>query len=96
MARQHCVVKRKGRMEKYDEKKVYGSVYAACFVVKMSKKACERVSGAVVGRITKWVKAESRKKICVNTADIFRKVTAELKKHDKDAAFMYGTHRDIS
>ncbi|MBI2040794.1 MAG: hypothetical protein HYT16_01705 [DPANN group archaeon] len=92
----HCVVKRKGRIEKYDEKKVYGSVYAACFVVRLSKKACENVAKSVAGRITKWVKAESKKKICVNTSDIFRKTTTELKRHDKDAAFMYETHRDIS
>ena len=43
----HCVVKR-GRTEcsGYDERKVYGSTYAACYVVRMSEQECEKIADA--------------------------------------------------
>ncbi len=92
----HCVVKRKGRTEEYDERKVYGSVYAACLSVNESEKGCEKMAAAVAKKITAWIKAGAKKGICVDTRQISARIIAEIKKHDKDAAFMYETHRDIS
>lgn len=86
------VVKRKGHEEKFDEKKVYGSVYAACYIVHMKEKECEKIAGGVTGDVKRWIK---NKKV-VNSHDIFRLTVRELKKKSKDASFMYETHRDIS
>lgn len=92
----HCVVKRKGRTEEYDERKVYGSVYAACLSVNANEKKCETTANLIAKKITTWIKVGAKKGICVDTRQIGAKVVVELKKHDKDAAFMYETHRDIS
>ena len=90
------MIKRAGQKEVYDEKKVYGSVYAACFSVNNGERECERISGAIAKKITAWVRAGAKKGICVDTKQIAERAAAELKKHNRDAAFMYETHRDIS
>ena len=88
----YCIVKRKGHTEEFDERKVYASCYAACLSSHVphmhAEKICEKVA--------KEVKAWARKKKMVSSDDIFRKVTAAIKKHNEDAAFMYETHRDIA
>ncbi len=90
------MVKRKGHTEDYDERKVYGSVYAACYVVKLSEKKCEQTASRVAKDITKIVKKGATKNVCLDTSVIKRLATAKLRKHNKDAAFMYETHRDLS
>lgn len=86
------VIKRKGHKEKFDERKIYGSVYAACKICEMPEKNCEKIAASV----TKDVKSMVKKKKMMNSEDIFRNVIRMLKKRHKDAAFMYETHRDVS
>ncbi len=89
-----CVVKRgrQGACYPYDEKKIYGSVYGACYSVLMGERECERVSGEVSRAVTKHlVKRKS-----VSSEQIAKMVVKELKKRNPHAAFMYETHRDIS
>jgi transcriptional regulator NrdR family protein len=88
-----CVVKR-GKEKichAYDERKVYGSVYAACSVVGKKERECERTADKVSNHITKIVK--NKREISSNA--IAKQVVRELKKYDKHAAFMYETHRDV-
>lgn len=88
----YCIVKRgTGKCEKYDERKVYGSVYAACYVVLMNEHACEKVANAIASKITKLVRVKKQ----IPSHHISRFVTKELQKHNVHAAFMYETHRDI-
>ena len=57
-----CIVKRRtGACELYDEKKVYGSVYAACSVVHMDELECERIAEDITTQITTHLK---KKKSC--------------------------------
>jgi transcriptional regulator NrdR family protein len=88
----YCIVKRKRHTEEFDERKVYASCYAAFLNAQVehtkAEKMCEKVS--------KEIKAWARKRKYADSSDIFKKVIAEMKKHDKNAAFMYETHRDIS
>lgn len=86
------IKRRTGECQPYDERKVYGSVYAACYVVKRSEKECERIAETVSKKITEH--AKGKKEIASQT--IHTLVVKELRKHDKDAAFMYETHKDIS
>ncbi len=87
------VVKRKGHKEKFDERKVYASAYAACVLTEsMRTKRCETVAN----NVSKEVKKLIIKKKCVNTEEISGRVAKILKKYSNDAAFMYETHRDIS
>ncbi len=86
------VVKRRGHKEKFDERKLYGSVYAACTVANMGENSCESVADFV----TKKVKAELKSRKVVDSKSIARLVVKHLEKKNKDAAFMYKTHRDVS
>ena len=86
------IVKRRGRKEKFDERKIYASCYAACLSSHLDRKYTERVCEAVTKHIKSWIK---NKKI-ISSSQIFKIVEKTLRKHDRDAAFMYKTHRDIS
>jgi transcriptional regulator NrdR family protein len=90
----HCVVKRRkrGYCQDFDEKKLYGSVYAACYIVHCTEMRCEKIAEIVTKKVSERVK---KMKIITST-EILRLATRELKKHNKHAAFMYRTHRDIS
>ncbi|MBI1936077.1 hypothetical protein HYS31_06570 [Candidatus Woesearchaeota archaeon] len=86
------IVKRKGHTEIYDERKVYGSCYFACRNAHLSEKEAEEICNKVAAEITKWIK----KKKLASSDEIFRALINELSNHNKDAAFLYETHRDIS
>lgn len=88
----YCIVKRKGHTEEFDERKVYASCYAACLNTQIREEDSEKIAGKVSKEIKTWV----RKKKYVDSSEIFKKVVTVLKKHNKDVAFMYETHRDIS
>ena len=89
----HCIVKRRSNdCEGYDERKVYGSAFAACYVVLMNEKECERVASSVARAVTRRVHMKKQ----VSSDEIAKHVTRELKKHNKHAAFMYETHRDLA
>jgi transcriptional regulator NrdR family protein len=87
------VVKRRksGLCEEYDERKVYGSVYAACAVVKCKEQRCEKIANSVAKKVTKFVKNNKR----IRSDQILRLATVEIRKFNKHAAFMYETHMDI-
>jgi len=86
------IVKRRGHAEKFDEKKLYASVYFACKTVELDHAKCEMISKKVLGK----VKGEMKRKKSVSSDDIFKTAGIELERHDKNAAFMYLTHRDLS
>lgn len=86
------IVKRKGHKEKFDERKVYASVYAACLNAHDSHEQAESTANLVAREIGKWTEDKDE----VSSNQIFVKVGEELEHLNKDAAFMYSTHRDIS
>ncbi|HIG98616.1 TPA: hypothetical protein HA231_04300, partial [Candidatus Woesearchaeota archaeon] len=89
----HCIVKRGTKAcEGYDARKVYGSAYAACYVVLMNERECERMASKIAKSVTKHV---HRKKE-IASKEIARLIARELKKHNGHAAFMYETHRDLA
>ncbi len=93
MAKEHIrIVKRKGHYESFDEKKVYASVYSACFATQLPKAKCEDIAEKVTKEVKKW--ASKKKDITSN--QIFKIIVNLLKKHEKNLAFMYETHRDIN
>ena len=87
-----CVVKRKGHEEKFSEKKLYKSCYYACKSAHLGAKECAKISKDV----TAGVKKQIGKKSCVSSSTIHKTAAKLLRKHNRDAAFMYETHRDIS
>ncbi len=86
------IVKRRGEKQEFDEKKVYGSVYAACMACQLHEKECEKISDGVLGEVKRFLKGKKE----VNSTEIFGFVIQKLAKIREDAAFMYQTHREIS
>ena len=86
------IVKRRGHTERFDERKVYASCYAACLASHVPHQEAERICAKVSKEVKSWI----RTKKTVTSDQIFRETGKVMGKHHKDAAFMYRTHRDIS
>ncbi|MBI2040084.1 hypothetical protein HYT18_03350 [Candidatus Microgenomates bacterium] len=86
------IVKRKGHKQEFDERKVYASIFAACLSSHIPHEEAESIASLVSREIKKWIADKEE----VNSDEIFKKVSEELMVLNKDAAFMYTTHRDIS
>jgi transcriptional regulator NrdR family protein len=82
------IVKRKGHTEKFDEKKVYASVYAACTSAHYHETECESVADEITGKIKKMLHGKKS----VNSGSIRKEVAKLLHKKDKDLAFFYEFH----
>ena len=83
-----CVVKRKGHTEEFDEKKVYGSVYAACASAHYDEMQCEKIAGEVTKKVKKLLKNKKE----VSSTEIRKRIENELKKKDEELAFFYEQH----
>ena len=88
----NCIIKRKGHEEEFDERKLYASCYSSCINADIQSKKAEKICDS----IAKKIKAEIKGKKCVSSDFLFKKAAELLEKHDKNAAFMYKTHRDVS
>ena len=86
------VVKRRGHTEKFDQKKLYGSVYGACLVAELNEGACEKNADFVTKQVTKELKKYKN----VDSKKILKTAAKHLRKKSKDAAFLYETHKDLS
>ena len=86
------IIKRRGQKQEFDERKVYASVYAACLASHTSHEEAEATANLVSREVKRWL--DKRQDITSN--QIFNKAWEELKHLNKDAAFMYKTHRDVS
>lgn len=86
------IVKRKGKKEAYESKKVYASVYAALLSIRVHPGEAELVADQVTKEVNAWVTGRKE----VTSHEIFLQVVESLKPINPDAAYMYGTHRDIN
>ena len=86
------IIKRRGHLEKFDERKVYASCYAACLNTSLTKYEAENIAEKATKKIKTWIKNKKQ----VTSDDIFKEVIKIMNKLDKDSAFMYETHRDVN
>jgi len=86
------IVKRKGAKARFDERKVYGSVFAACMTLRMSDEEAEMIADMVAHEVTEEYKDVHE----VSAHSIHKFVIECLEKYNPDVAYMYDTHRDIS
>lgn len=86
------IVKRKGHKERYDERKVYASVFAACMTLRMSDEESELIAHMVAHEVSEEFKDVHE----VSAHSIHNFVVKSLKKFNKDVAYMYETHKDIN
>ena len=89
---ERLIVKRRGHSEKYDDKKVYASCYYACMSAHVPEEQAEKIAKDCMKKINSWM----RNKKQTTAHQIYKVTTTTLKKHDKNAAFMYETHMDLS
>ena len=82
------IIKRKGHKERFDEKKVYGSVYAACASADYTERGCERISK----KLTDIIKTFIERKKEVKSTDIRKRIEYELRRINKELAFYYEQH----
>jgi transcriptional regulator NrdR family protein len=82
------IVKRRGHKEKFDEKKIYASIYFACMSAYRDEIKCEKLSEKVTNKIKAWIK----NKRIVDSSQIREKVIAELRKENKKVEFYYAAN----
>ena len=87
-----CVVKRAGYEELYDERKVYATCYYAAKATHLKTKNAEDLCSKVVKDVSNWI----IKCTCVTSHQIHAQIVKSMRKYNRDVAFMYDTHRDIS
>lgn len=86
------IVKRRGHLEKFDARKIHRSCYRACVGSHLTRNEAKKICDAVTAAAKRWI----RKKHIVTSIQIHKFVAKELRKHNKEVAFMYETHRDVS
>lgn len=85
------IVKRAGRSEEYDGRKLYASIFASCLSVRTPEGEAELVAGQVQKEVEKWLE----KKHEVTAHDIRRQGAMHLEVYNPDAAYMYKNHREL-
>lgn len=86
------IIKRRGHKQEFDERKVYASIFAACLSTHIAKEEAENIANSVSRKVKEWL----NEKEGVTSDQIFKQVSEELMSLQKDVAFMYTTHRDVS
>ena len=82
------IVKRQRHRERFDERKVYASVYAACVSADYAERRAERMAKAVAATVERFIEG---KRVVPSTA-LRQKITALLRKKDRELAFYYEVH----
>ncbi len=85
------VVKRHGKKERFDERKLYGSIYSAAMTNGYGEKKSEKLADTICSSIKKKYSKKT-----VTSSELRKATIAILKKKDKDVAFLYETHLDLS
>ena len=90
MVKKESIIKRRGNQEKYDERKVYASIYAAALNCHYSEQKSEKIAREITKKINSWIK--TRKEI--TSEEIRDQIIKNLK--DRDVKLMYKHHLDLS
>ncbi len=85
------LVKRKGHIEEFDERKIYASVFASCMVLRMTDEESEVIADMVTHEVLDALKKEKD----IQAHKIHEEVVKTLRKYNPDVAYMYDTHKDI-
>ncbi len=85
------VVKRKKHIQRYDERKVYASVYASALNCHYHEEPAEKLALTVMKKVNAW----SKSKLLIDSRDIRDQIISSLKKQDKHVALMYKHHLDL-
>lgn len=89
MAKNH-IIKRSGKHEKFDTKKLYASIYSCCLAAHESSHSAEKIADKVSIKVKKWLE---EKNSLVTTNDIRQIASKFLENYSADAAYGYNKHR---
>lgn len=81
------IVKRDGEMERFDEKKLYATVFRPAREAGYGKKKAEEFADHITDRVTIW--ANSEKDQCVTSEEIREKTQEILEEEDEAVAKRY-------
>lgn len=89
------LIKRKRHVEAYDERKVYGSCYAAALNCHYAEKEAEKLAKKVASRVTRAVRQHVKKRVKQppTSVDIRNYVIKNIS--DPEVTFMYVHHLDL-
>ncbi len=86
------IVKRKGHKEKFDVRKLYASIYAACISVRCSDEQAENLASITSHEVGQMFAEQETVQ-----SSVLRKAAAEvLHRFHPEASFIYESHKDIS
>ena len=87
------IVKRQGRRpsERFDQKKLHASVYAACLSVRSPEGHAHETAKRVCTLVISWCDNKSE----ITSADIRRQAAKALETFHPEAAYLYQHHRVI-
>lgn len=87
------VVNKQGQKEKYDSMKLYSSIYYPALESGYEEEEADEFANSVCKKVADWA---SDQKEAITTREMREEVLKELRKRDKDVAFMYETHLDVN
>ena len=90
MVKKESVIKRRGYKQKYDERKVYASIYAAALSCHYGERKSEKIAERVTKKINSWVKTKTN----ITSSEIRDQILKNIK--DEDVELMYRHHLDLS
>jgi transcriptional regulator NrdR family protein len=88
----NLVVKTSGDDQKYNEKKLYGSIYASLIVCHTLQKEAELIALEVTKLMRRWVMSKSH----VSSKDLRIEAGKRLREYNHLAAYVYMHHRMLS
>lgn len=74
----------------FDERKARDTCFRACLDADIENEEAGLICDKIKEEIVDWIKDKKE----LSSEDIFRKVFSMLEAQNKDAAFMYKTHRN--
>jgi transcriptional regulator NrdR family protein len=92
LADMRVVIKRKGKEEAFDHRKLYASIFAACSVIRMKDQEAEMIADKVTSLVEKEIKHDS----FVAAEKVHKVVVSHLRQINADIAYIYDNHKDIS
>jgi len=83
------IVKRNGKSEIFDNRKLYTSIYASCLSEHLTEKVAEQIALKISKEVETWLASKNE----VTSNDIRHKSEKLLSKIDPNAGYLYSHHR---
>lgn len=88
----NLIVKTTGEDQKFDEKKLYASIYYSLMACRNQKKEAELIATEVTRLTRRWIANKSH----VSSRDLRAEATRHLRDYNHLAAYIYTHHRTLS